>query len=56
MRHVKHIQLSNVIQMLLIHLTKSILTVALADPGGAPGTRPSKGPDSFILTYKVHET
>ena len=29
---------------------------ALADIGGAPGVRPPKGPDSFILTYKFYET
>ena len=24
--------------------------------GGAPGARPPKGPNSFILTYKFYET
>ena len=32
-----------------------IPTSALADPGGAASTRPSKGPDSFVLTYKFYE-
>ena len=27
----------------------------LADLGGVPGTRPSKGPDSFVLTYTIFE-
>ena len=29
---------------------------ALADLGGAPGVRPPKGPNSFVLTYKFYET
>ena len=29
---------------------------ALADLGGVPGARPPKGPDSFVLTYKIFET
>ena len=31
---------------------------ALADLGGVPGTAPppSKGPDYFVLTFKVFET
>ena len=24
--------------------------------GGTPGTRPPKGPNSFVLTYKFYET
>ena len=29
----------------------------MADPGGgAAGTHPPKGPDSFLLTYKIFET
>ena len=29
---------------------------SLADPGGAPGARSPKGPNSFVLTYKFYET
>ena len=28
----------------------------LTDLGGAPGVRPPKGPNSFVLTYKFYET
>ena len=35
------------------HLT---CLITLADLGGVPGTRPPKGPDSFVLTYKIFET
>ena len=24
--------------------------------GGVPGVRPAKGPDSFVLTYKIFKT
>ena len=29
---------------------------AVADPGGAAGARPPKGPDFFVLTCKFFET
>ena len=41
-----------------LHMRNSLnLQTALADlEGGVPGTRPPKGPDSFVLTYKIFET
>ena len=33
-----------------------VFLYALADLGGAPGMHPTKGPDSFVLTYKFYET
>ena len=33
-----------------------IQQAALADLGGVPGAHPLKGPDSFVLTYKIFET
>ena len=29
---------------------------SVADPGGASGARPPKGPNSFISTYKFYKT
>ena len=29
---------------------------SLADLGGMSGARPTKGPDSFVSTYKIFET
>ena len=31
-------------------------STVLADLGAVPGARLSKGPDSFILTYKIFKT
>ena len=37
-----------------IHLISGLL--ALAGLGGVRRARPPKGPDSFVLTYKISET
>ena len=33
-----------------------MLATTLADLGGVPSAHPPKGPDSFVLTYKIFET
>ena len=39
-----------------IRIAQQVGSLTLAGLGGVPGARPPKGPDSFILTYKIFET
>ena len=45
-----------VISLLLALLTKLFTLADLGDVRGQPPLPPSKGPDSFVLTYKIFET
>ena len=38
-----------------IGISPVYILLAVVDLGGVPGTRPSKGPDSFVSTYKIFE-